>query len=502
MIFYTDLPESEYTAKDIEIYADGTQRIYPCTTRVSAVPYAKLWPGSQRQDDQTEHGYFFSITADGATDISVKLNTTPTTAVIRPLSKNIQPRIDNGVIHFTLPGEGQYVLEADDFHNAIHIFVNKPHTSPTGATHVFGKGVHHIGVMRLESNDTVYIQDGAVIYGGFTAIGKENINICGNGIIDGSYEIRQTDTRTNPNMHYAKNYRDMDVTQDMSVLENTLYDEKMLSGCLRFYNCKNINVSGPVLRDTCTYGMIAAACTNVTIDNIKLIGMWKYNSDGIDIFNSKNITIKNCFVRTFDDSIVLKGIKGWDSRNMENILVDNCVVWCDWGRNLEFGAETNADIYRNITFTNCDCIHGTHAMMDIQNTGRAFITDVLFDNIRCEYNKNQLKASYQHDLNEKYQFGETTNIQQPQLMFISNSYDGDRFGGDTEKGRVHGITFSNIYVLADPEVQMPQSAFIGADEQHRVDRIVIKNVYFNGKKIADAKDANITINQFSEISFE
>lgn len=500
MINYIKLPESEYENDRINIYVDGVGTFHPYITRVSAVPYSHIWSGSQRQDDQTEDAYFINLIADEDIIFNVEKKTPFTSAVIRPLSKNIKTEISDNAVKFILPSPGQYVLETDDFHNALHIFVNKPETPPENAL-VFKNGVHRIGVMQLESNTNVYIEDGAVIYGCLTAIGAENISICGNGIIDGSFESRRTDTRTNPNMHYPVKYRDMDVTEDMSFLKKVFRDEKMLNGCLRFYNCKNITVNGPILRDPCTYGVIAAACTNVTINNIKLIGFWKYNTDGIDIFNSRNVNISNCFVRSFDDSIVLKGIKGWDSRNMENVYISNCVVWCDWGRNLEFGAETNADLYRNIVFSNCDLVHSTHVMLDIQNTGRAHITDVIFQNIRCEYTMYQLKAVYQHDLNEKYPCHDQTNIWQPKLMFISNSYDGDRFGGDTKKGSVGSVLFKDIQVITDGEISMPASEFTGADNMHRLNDIVVDGLYFNGKKIEDVAGANITIGKYCHFKY-
>lgn len=61
----------------------------------------------------------------------------------------------------------------------------------------------------------------------------------------------------------------------------------------------------------------------------------------------------------------------------ENILVERCVIWCDWGRALEIGAETNAPEYRNIIFRDCDIIHGSSVMMDIQHHNRAEIHHIL-----------------------------------------------------------------------------------------------------------------------------
>ena len=95
--------------------------------------------------------------------------------------------------------------------------------------------------------------------------------------------------------------------------------------------CQDCEVAGVITRDSSTFAYIVANCDRVNCEWIKTIGMWRYNSDGIDLYNSRHVRIANGFFRDFDDCIVLKGIKGWDRSNQHHITVTGCTVWCDWG---------------------------------------------------------------------------------------------------------------------------------------------------------------------------
>ena len=253
-----------------------------------------------------------------------------------------------------------------------------------------------------------------------------------------------------------------------------------------------------IARDAATFALIPAGCENVLVDNFKTIGMWRYNSDGVDVFNSSNVLIQNSFFRNFDDCIVVKGVAGWDDRDNENILVKNCVVWCDWGRALELGAETNAPKYRNIAFENCDLIHGCAVYMDIQHHNRADIADVRFENIRCEYQTDHLPEKYQSDLRTDYAAA-PASTPQPILMgcFI---YNMGLFAAKEkyENGNIRDITFRNIQILTDPGMEMPVSAFHGLDKAHTVSNVRIENVTLNGKPV---KTLNASVNPFTENIF-
>ena len=71
--------------------------------------------------------------------------------------------------------------------------------------------------------------------------------------------------------------------------------------------------------------------------------------------NSSNIVIKNSFIRAFDDNIAIKGLQ-WayeEQQTIKGIRVDNCVLWNDWGKIFEFGAETVADTIQDVMISNC-----------------------------------------------------------------------------------------------------------------------------------------------------
>ncbi len=63
------------------------------------------------------------------------------------------------------------------------------------------------------------------------------------------------------------------------------------------------------MRDPDVWCCSLFGCRDVTISNVKLVGLWRYNADGIDVCNSQNVQVRDCFVRAFDDALVIKGLK-------------------------------------------------------------------------------------------------------------------------------------------------------------------------------------------------
>ena len=458
------MPQDETISEDFQIILNEEYPISPYVARVSAIPFNTVWPGYQRPLEQTELASFIYFTMDKDIRVHLIANKDFEEVVIRPLSKNLQPVKVGRNITFTIAEPGQYTVELDGFHKALHIFANPKFdfAVPNDKSNVlyYGAGVHKVGKVELQSGQTLMIDDGAVVYGSVVARNASNVRVVGTGILDNSEEER----------------------------ENS-------NGNMKFFNCQNIEVKGIICRDSAVWTATLFNCDNMLFDNMKTIGMWRYNSDGIDFVNSANGIIQNCFLRNFDDVVVLKGLKGWDTRNVENILVRNCVLWCDWGRALEIGAETCAEEYRNILFEDCDIIHGDCIMMDFQNGDRAKVHDVRFENIRAEYNKYALPPIYQESKEMEYK-PDITKCFIP-LLFKAHLYYG-MWSKDYIYGENYNITFKNIYILSDNEISMPPSLFVGVNEEHKTRNITIDGLYFNGKKIESLEEGNIKCGEFTE----
>lgn len=467
MIKINSIPESEQASQDYKVTINGMKaEIY--SARVSAIPFNTAWPGHQRALDQTETAAFLYFGADEPVHVTVEAEKDFNDAIVRPISKEIKTSTKGRQVHFTIKKTGHYILELDGFHNALHIFVNpislcEPDLDNENTLY-FGPGTHYPGIIEMKDNQTIYVDWGAVVYCSIIAKEKKNICIKGHGILDNSTFHRE--------------------------------DDRCL-GCptsATFYNCKNIEISGVIFRDACSWTVTFFQCDNIEINNIKTIGMWRYNSDGIDFVNCSNGIVQDSFLRNFDDVIVIKGLKGYDNRNVENIMVKGCVLWCDWGRALEIGAETCADEYRNIIFSDCDILHTSHMAMDIQNGDRADVHHILFENIRVEYSKYSIPPVYQYSEDMKYP--EITTSHMPSL-FYAELYCG-RWSNDNLYGINRDINLKNIQAYVDDGLPLPQIVLNGISKDHMTRDIVIEDLSINGTKVKSIQQANIAMNKFTD----
>lgn len=452
---------------DYEVRLDGRQaEVRAC--RESRIPFNRYWPGRQRSIDQTERASYLAFEADGAVACSVKAQWTVGKAVVRPLSAGIKPVVTNGVVSFTLPKPGYYVLETAGQHKALHIFMEPLRSFPerSGATVHFGPGMHIAGFVRLKSHDRVYIDRDAIVFGCFLGENVEDVKVFGHGVIDGRICERVFEGGYSP----------------------------LQMSCLRFYGSRNISIDGPILMDAPCWALACFGCEDVDIRHVKIVGQWRYNTDGIDLCNSRRVAIRDSFVRSFDDAIVIKGVPPLRDLPVEDILVERCIAWCAWGKTLEPGIETWAPSFRNVRFFDCDLIRNAHSAINISAGGTAAMENFVFENIRVEMQADNLPPVMQKSDEHKYDSKGERHF--PLLIRIDNTHYGK--AKDEPWGRVKNCTFRDVAVYAEAGVPKPVidvSAHVkDGNDPNPFENIVFERFSINGKP-ADWSEFLIKTNQ-------
>lgn len=249
-----------------------------------------------------------------------------------------------------------------------------------GGIVVVDGGNYTSGTIYLKSNVVLYIAkdssivashntddytDNALIY----AENCENIGVVGPGKIcgEGNYFSLKPylPPKTEP---FEKTLDVWDLRQEYR--KRIRFPHKSKYGFLMFLkNCNHLRLYNLILENSAMWTVNVNSSNDVNISNVVINNNRHVaNCDGIDICGSSNVIIKNCFVSTADDGIVLKnnmsiatsgddGLKIKNNldvasnRGMSNIFIHNCeVISCT--NAFKIGTETSLDI-SDVTVENC-----------------------------------------------------------------------------------------------------------------------------------------------------
>ena len=466
------------------------------TARVSRIPFNRRWPGHQRDISQSELVNFLSL----ATDEPLTLEITPAkpfeTVTVRPLSANIKHEITpNGKILVRVDHPQYFTVEPYGRAHALHVFVDpmpQYDVDPQDENVLyFGAGEHEVGQIELHSNQTLYLDEGAVVYATIRAKDAKNVRILGRGILDVSHTKEQIlfEAHEENNHSAVKNAK----------RTHTIWLEY----------CDNVEIDGITIRDSLVYNIRPLACRHLRIKNVKIIGCWRFNSDGIDMHNCEDVLIENCFLRTFDDSICVKGFdcyykgdveaavqaamhrNGQNYESFRNVLVRRCVIWNDWGRCLEIGAETRAEEICDICFEDCDIIHVMHAVLDAQNVDYADVHDIVWKNIRIELDDVIPQPVIQRTDAQEYTQNDPDYT--PPLLCSVVAYHHEYSAGGERRGKNRDLRFEDIYITGR---QKPRFSFKGYSADAMSERITLKNIFHNGRKLESLGECTLEMNAF------
>jgi polygalacturonase len=205
---------------------------------------------------------------------------------------------------------------------------------------------------------------------------------------------------------------------------------------------------------------------NVVVRNVKEICA-RENSDGVDICNSQDVLVEDCFLRNNDDEVCVKTVSPPPASESKNIVVRRVVVWNDRARGLGITSETRANI-AHVLFQDCDIIHdlsagGDCAALAVLVSDSGTMSDIRFEDIRCEDVRNTL---------------------------VNCWIGADMWGHDKTRGHIKGVTFKDIRVTGST---FPVSKLTGFDEAHVVEDVTFEHLQIQGKPIGDAQAARLQI---------
>lgn len=238
--------------------------------------------------------------------------------------------------------------------------------------------------------------------------------------------------------------------------------------------CRNVILRDFSILNGGWFGILATGVDNLTIDNLKI----DTNRDGIDIDCCVNVRISNCFVNSpRDDGICLKSSYALgEPRPTENITITNCQLsgftegsFLDGtykrdektaggngptGR-IKFGTESNGG-FKNITISNC--VFTFCRGLALESVDGALLEDVSITNITMR------------DI-----------VNAPIFLRL-----GERMRGPsgTPPGELRRVIISNITVYnADPK----NGCIISGDKGHEIKDIILSNIgiYYKGGGTAE-----------------
>ncbi len=437
-------PEIMQSSTDVDIQVEGRE-LFVYDTLVN---HERLF--NFREPTTTTPVSIFDF--EGSVDVTITVNNEESieNAVVRPLAYEIEPTVSGNTISFTLDYPANYVVEYDDkTDKAITLFANPleentpdPADLPENMIYI-GPGVYKADAIPVKSNETIYIAGGAVVYGQIRAANVENVTIRGRGIISGDMYSR---TRAS---------------------EYTIPVE--------FRHSKNITIEDIAFLNPAGWTISAYFVEGFEINNIRIITA-RANGDGISIQSSKDVVVKNSFVRSWDDALV---VKNYDRGVTDNITFDNMVIWSDLAQSMEIGYETYGDTMKGITFKNITVLHNFHKpIISIHNSDDADIGNILFENITVE---------------DALMVGDNKGVNYDDLFIdfqILYNQEWTRSGG--ERGSIDDVTVNNVLILEGKDDLI--SRIEGYDKDHKITDIEINNLTYKGTRVKSAEDLNLYAN--------
>jgi len=249
-----------------------------------------------------------------------------------------------------------------------------------GGQLVFYVGRYLTGTIHLKSNVKIRLEEGAILVGStniydynidgsncslVSALQAENIAITGKGVIDG--QGRELANNLTDQVHKGI------ISDELKNDRPALHRPKGIY----FRECKNVEISGIVIKNAAEWVQVYNQCQNLKIDKITVDSKAFWNNDGLDIVDCKDVTVTNSFIDATDDAICFKS---HDATKMcENIEVRNCVARSS-ANGIKFGTVTSGG-YKNFKIINNKVYDTYRSAITIATPDGGVIDNILVDSL-------------------------------------------------------------------------------------------------------------------------
>ncbi|MEO1054367.1 MAG: glycosyl hydrolase family 28 protein [Bacteroidota bacterium] len=310
---------------------------------------------------------------------------------------------------------------------AIQRAIDEAH-SKGGGTVYFPPGKYLTGTLIFKDKVSIHFESGAELIGSkrledypgekkslIVGDNLADVKVSGKGIINGNGEA-----------FWDENYKALERPEPWIFLKN----------------CSNLTIEGIKFIQSPSHVIRLEDSEDVTFDDITIINDFRGpNTDGIDIVDSKYVTISNSFISTGDDAICLKT----KDEFVEHVVVTNCILESDDAA-IKFGTGSKVGT-RFCTFSNITI-----------NRTRYGISLFMLDG-----------GIYEHNIFSNLTITGGSRHQHEYPIFI----DIDKRVPDRPYGRVRDNIFSNIKIVSSGKI------LVAGHPESKIEELEFDNISFH-----------------------
>ena len=297
----------------------------------------------------------------------------------------------------------------------------------------FGPGVHEPGRIRVQSNQTVFLDAGAKVYGTIEGTCVENVRVTGRGRL---YGAKHTD--------WSK--RTYGIVFDRS---------------------RNITVEKIGVRDCYWWTTKFLLCDDVVVRDVNLIS-FNRNNGGLMIDGCRNLRASDCLLMSRDDCICPHALNAAGNGEVvsQDMLFENLVLYNFYdGNAIRIGASFETSEVRDWRFRDIDVVRRKGAAIYADHSDWATVRNLVFENFVDE-------SAHGNSID----------------MRIDKTGYSCQTGYRDERGRFDGLYFLNMRTSGAAIVLK------GFDREHGFDNVVFAGCWIGDRPVQGRAD--IQTNEF------